>query len=124
MDDREGAVDRHPSNPEPAVDGEVEELLTRQRRERLARARRTTVAPAADPQEKVRALVDCWVDGMSTVELVNTAVERLGWQPSTVYKWLGRARTDGLIPPAPPVNLGPISKLKFDPDAVRARVEV
>lgn len=115
-------VETHPSNPHVQVESEDPRVASR--RERLQRARRTTVAPAADPAEKVRALADCWSEGMSTVELVRTAVERLGWQESTVYKWLGRARADGLIPPAQPIQLGPISKLKFDPDAVRARVEV
>jgi hypothetical protein len=122
MGNTEPAVDRHPSNPHVQVDGEDERA--RARRERVQRARRTTVAPAADPAEKVKALAACWTDGMSTTELVATAVEQLGWQESTIYKWLGRARADGLIPPAQPIQLGPISKLKFDPDAVRARVEV
>lgn len=122
LEGAEPHVERHPSNPQVQVDGEDERA--RARRERLQRARRTTVAPAADPAEKVKALAACWTDGMSTTELVATAVEQLGWQESTVYKWLGRARADGLIPPAQPIQLGPISKLKFDPDAVRARVEV
>lgn len=105
----------------PASRRQSEDARAALRRERLQRARRPTVAPAGDTTSKLDAVVACWVDGMSTPELADAVVERHDWQLTTAYKWIGKARADGLIPKAPAVDLGPISKVPFNPDDARDR---